>query len=259
MPDRNNDLTEDRLLGGRVQLTQPATGYRAGIDPVFLAAAAPVRAGERVLDVGAGAGAAALCLAARVAGASVSGIEADRALVRLATANAEASGVGERVRFFIGDLLAPPIRLAPASFDHVMANPPFLAEGTGRASPDPGKAAATVEDKARLEDWLRFCLLMAAPKGTVTLIHRADRLDAILEAMVGRLGSIVVFPLWPGGEGRKAAKRVIVTGRREGRAPLSLVPGLVLHQPGGAFTDEAEAILRHAGALHVHEAHRMTP
>jgi tRNA1(Val) A37 N6-methylase TrmN6 len=90
---------------------------------------------------------------------------------------------------------------------------------------------------------------MAAPTGTVTLIHRADRLEALLAGLAGRLGGVVVFPLWPGGEDQKAAKRVIVSGRRGSRAPLSLVPGLVLHQPGGAFTDEAEAILRHAGAL----------
>ena len=259
MPDRNDGLTEDRLLGGRVRLTQPAAGYRAGIDPVFLAAAVPARAGERVLDVGSGAGAAALCLAARVAEAAVTGIEADRALVRLATANAEATGVGERVRFFTGDLLAPPVRLAPASFDHVMANPPFIPEGAGRAPPNPGKAAATVEDNAGLGDWLRFCLLMAAPAGTVTLIHRADRLDAILGALAGRLGGVVVFPLWPGGTGRKAAKRVIVTGRKGSRAPLGLVPGLVLHQPGGAFTDEAEAVLRHAGGVHLHETRHTVP
>lgn len=259
MPDRNDDLTEDQLLGGRVRLSQPATGYRAGIDPVFLAAAVPAKAGERVLDVGAGAGAAALCLAARVANASVSGVETNRTLVRLANANAGATGVGDRVRFFAGDLLTPPIRLAPASFDHVMANPPYMPEGAGRASPDPGKAAATVEDKAGLGDWLRFCLLMAAPTGTVTVIHRADRLDALLAAMAGRLGGVVVFPLWPGGEGRKAAKRVIVSGRRSSRAPLSLVPGLVLHRPDGAFTDEAEAVLRHADALHLDETRRTAP
>jgi tRNA1(Val) A37 N6-methylase TrmN6 len=91
------------------------------------------------------------------------------------------------------------------------------------------------------------------------LIHRADRLDALLEAIAGRLGGVVVFPLWPGGEGRKAAKRVIVTGRRGSRAPLSLVPGLVLHQPGGAFTDEAEAVLRHAGALLLDDTRRTAP
>jgi len=259
LPDRNDELTEDRLLGGRVRLSQPTTGYRAGIDPVFLAAAVPAKAGERVLDVGAGAGAAALCLAARVANTSVSGVEADRALVRLANANAGATGIGDRVQFFAGDLLTPPVRLAPASFDHVMANPPFMPEGACRASPDPGKAAATVEHRAGLGDWLRFCLLMAAPTGTVTLIHRADRLDALLEAIAGRLGGVVVFPLWPGGEGRKAAKRVIVTGRRGSRAPLSLVPGLVLHQPGGAFTDEAEAVLRHAGALLLDDTRRTAP
>lgn len=249
MPPAGDAPTEDRLLGGRVRLAQPATGYRVGIDAVLLAAAIPAVSGDKVLDVGTGAGAAALCLAVRVAGVTVTGIDRDRELVRLAADNARATGVGDRVRFFAGDLRQPPMRLAPASFDHVMANPPFVAAGTGTEPPERGKAAATIEDGARLDDWLRFCVMMAAAKGTVTLIHRADRLDAVLAAVAGRLGGVVVFPLWPGGEGRKAAKRVLVRAQKGSRAPLRLMPGLVLHAADGRFTAEAEAVLREAGAL----------
>ncbi|MEL6264223.1 MAG: methyltransferase, partial [Pseudomonadota bacterium] len=61
-------MTHDRLLGGRVGLTQPRQGYRAATDPVLLAAAVPAAAGETVLELGIGAGAAVLCLAARVPG-----------------------------------------------------------------------------------------------------------------------------------------------------------------------------------------------
>ncbi len=238
------DLTEDRLLGGRVCLKQPATGFRTGIDAVFLAAAVPARPGDKVLDVGAGNGAAALCLAARVAHASVAGIEADRALVRLANANADANGVADRVEFFLGDLVHPPIRFAAASFDHVMANPPFRPAGSGRVPADAARARATVEDKAGLDSWLRFCLMMARPQATITLIYAADRLDDLLTALAGRLGGLIVFPLWPGGGGAKPAKRVLVTGRRNSQAPLALMPGLVLHRPDGSYTPQADAVLR---------------
>jgi tRNA1(Val) A37 N6-methylase TrmN6 len=229
---------------------QPATGYRVGIDPVFLAAATPARNGERVLDVGAGAGAAALCLAARVPGVRVVGLDSERTMVRIAAANAKANGMAERVEFFLGNLLSPPIRLTPAAFDHVMANPPYLPEGRGNPPADPVKAAATVEDvTADLEQWLRFCLLMVRPKGTVTLVHRADRLPELLAGLVGRLGDICIFPLWPSGDGKTPAKRILIRGRRSGGGPVSIVPGLVLHEQGGAYTAAADRVLRQGGAL----------
>ncbi len=242
---------EDALLGGRVRLLQPAEGYRAAIDPVFLAAAVPAAAGEAVLDVGAGAGAAALCLAARVADVRVCGVEVAGDLVRLAQRNAELNGLGGRMDFMAGNLLQPPARLAAGTFDHVMANPPFVPAGRGNPPPDAGKRAAQVEGAAGLEDWLRFCVAMVRPKGSVTLIHRADRLDAVLAALRGQAGGIVVFPLWPGGPnaGQRPAKRVIVRARKGVAAPMRLAPGLVLHEPGGAFTPEAEAVLRHARGL----------
>lgn len=242
--------TEDRLLGGRVRLTQPADGFRAGIDAVFLAAAVPAAGDDKVLDVGAGSGAAALCLAARVGSARITGLEADRTLVRLANANAEANGCGGRVEFFLGDLMQPPMRFAAASYDHVMANPPFRPAGVGRLPEDPRRARSMVEDKAELEHWLRFCLMMTRAHGSLTLIYTADRLDALLLALAGRLGGLAIFPLWPGGrDDGRAAKRVIVSGRRLSQAPLALLPGLVLHRPDGGFTAAAEAVLRHGEAL----------
>lgn len=250
MSDDSGQVTEDWLLDGRVRLFQPVDGYRVGVDAVLLAAAVPARAGQTVLDVGTGVGAAALCLAARATETAITGLDTDRAMVRLAAANADANGVGRRVQFFTGDLMTPPIRLAAASFDHVMANPPYMAQGTVRESPHPGKAAATVESTADLEDWVRFCVLMARHKGVVTMIHRADRLVDVLQAFSARLGGIVVFPLWPGGGGEgKPAKRVIVSGVKGSAAPPSLVSGLTLHRSDGSFTPEADAIIRHGRPL----------
>jgi len=119
-------FTEDRLLGGRVRVRQPADGYRAAIDPVFLAAAVAVEPQQLVLDVGCGPGAAMLCLAARVPECRVVGLEMQRDLVRLAGDNAILNAMETRVSVMIGDLLHPPPRLSPGAFDHVMANPPFI-------------------------------------------------------------------------------------------------------------------------------------
>lgn len=238
-------VTDDTLLDGRVKLRQPREGYRVAIDPVLLAAAVPAQAGEMVLDVGAGVGAAMLCLAWRVPGARVVGLELQRTLGQLASRNIDANGFDDRASIVIGDLQRPPPRLAPTSFTHVMANPPYMEPGRSDPAPHAGKAAATVEGEADLAAWVRFCLLMAKQHGTITFIHRADRLDQLLAILSGRVGDIAVMPFWPGAD--KPAGRVIVQARRDSNAPMRLLPGLVLHRPDGGYTAPAESILR-AGA-----------
>lgn len=236
------ETTDDTVLGGRVRLRQPRVGYRAAIDPVLLAAAVPAAAGDLVLDVGAGVGTAGLCLASRVPGCRVVGLEIQRALVQIAGDNVAANGFDDRITMVTGDLARPPPRLAPASFAHVMANPPYLERERADPSPDPSTALATVEGEADLGQWLRFALLMVRSLGTVTVIHRADRLDAILAALHGRAGDIAVHPLWPA-SGRPA-RRVIVQARRDGHGPTRLSAGLVLHGSDGRYSPEAEAMLR---------------
>jgi tRNA1(Val) A37 N6-methylase TrmN6 len=236
-------VSEDRLLGGRVRLRQPARGYRAAIDPVLLAAAVPAGAGEHVLDLGTGAGAAALCLAARVPGCRVTGVEIEPALAALARANARLNGVAERVRVIEAEVGAlDPAAVGPA--DHVMANPPYLPPA--RAAP--GKRdRATVETGAGLAGWVAAALALVREKGSVTFVHRADRLDELLSRLREGAGEIVVFPLWP--RPAAAAKRVIVRARRGVATPLRLAPGLVLHRPDGSYTEDAQAVLREARAL----------
>lgn len=248
MPDpRTVDCTEDKILGGRVTLRQPAGGFRAAIDPVLLAAAVPAEAGDRVLEIGAGTGAAALCLASRVPGCDVTGLELQQDLAKLANENAALNGCGDRVRVIAGDLLAPPSGIPEAPFDHAMANPPHLAADSGNIPPDAARAAAMVEGGARLTDWIAFGLGRLRKGGTLTLIHRADRLDEILAALDGRAGGIVVFPLWPAAG--KDARRIIIQARQDISAPLRVTAGLVLHRPEGGYTAAADAILRDGGAI----------
>ena len=240
-------FTEDRLLGGRIRLRQPAGGYRVAIDPVFLAASIPAEPHQLVLDVGCGAGAAMLCLAARVPHVRVVGLEMQRDLVRLAGDNAILNAMEARVSVMIGDLLHAPPRLSPGAFDHVMANPPFHERGRVTPAATPGRAAATVEGEADLAAWVRFCLTMVRPKGTVTFIHRADRLDALIGEIAGRAGEVVVYPLWPAED--RPASRILVRARKQIAAPARLASGLVLHRGDGRPTELADGILREGRGL----------
>jgi tRNA1(Val) A37 N6-methylase TrmN6 len=246
-PEARAPTSDDALLGGRVRINQPRDGARVAIDPIFLAAAVPVEPGQVVLDIGCGSGAASLCLAARVPECRVVGLELQPDLARLAGDNVAANGLQRQVAVIAGDLLRPPRGLLPGSFDHVMANPPFLERGRASPPQNPAKAAAAIEGEAGLGDWVRFAVKMVRSKGSITFVHRADRLDALLGYLAGRVGAVVIFPLWP--VAGRDASRVLVRARKQLAAPARLAPGLVLHEADGRFTAAAEAVLRGGEAM----------
>lgn len=238
-------ITDDALLDGRVRLLQPRDGYRAAVDPVLLAASVPVQAGHRVLDLGCGSGAVFLCLLARAPQISVVAVERDPEMARLARENAERNGRAEQVVVVAADLTALPVSWEAAAFDQVVSNPPFLPADRADPSPQPGRASAGVEATADLGAWIDRAHRCLKPKGRISVIHRADRLDDLLAALSGRFGGTVVFPLWP--KVGREAKRVIVTARKGVRSPLRLSAGLVLHDEAGGYTKEAGAVLCGAG------------
>lgn len=242
----NLSQTKDSFLGGRIKLIQPLDGYRAGIDPVFLAAAVQAKPHEKVLDVGAGVGGAAIALAARSPEVHITGVEIQSELVQLALTNIQSNDLLSRVEMIEGDILSPPSSLKPHSFDQVMTNPPYYEEGRAKSSPVPGKAQANTET-TDLKLWINFCLKMLKPKGVFTMIHRAERLFEILQHLEKRIGGLVIYPLWPGSG--KPAGRVLVQGRKNVGGEMRLVPGMTLHGGSEKYSSEAEAILRHAEAL----------
>ncbi|QFQ86545.1 methyltransferase domain-containing protein [Paracoccus kondratievae] len=242
------ELREDGFLGGRLRIRQPTRGYRAGADAVMLAAACPARAGESVLELGCGAGAAILCLGARVPGLRLAGLELQPAYAELAAQNATANGFALEVHQ--GDLAQMPTALRSQSFDHVIANPPYFTDGT--LAPDAGRSRARHEETP-LGLWIAAGLRRLQPGGWITLIQRADRLAVILSALGAAAGAITVLPV-AAREGREAG-RVIVLARKGARAPLRLLPPFVMHAKPLHSADEedlteaAQAVLRGGAAL----------
>jgi len=237
------DHTHDTLLGGKVRHAQPRHGFRSGLEPVLLAASIPARPGEHVLEGGCGAGAALLCLAARVPGLRGTGVEQDPDLVALARYNAAANGWPE-LDFVAGDVAA---LSGFGRFDHAFANPPYhLAPGT--PSPDASRQAAKRGGTLLLSSWAAALAGCLRPRGTLTFILAATALPACLAAFASAgCGPAALLPLWPKPE--RAAKLLLLRGVKAGRSPLRILPGLLLHAQDGGFTPAAQAILRDAQAL----------
>ena len=253
-----DDTREDRLLGGRVRLVQPLQGYRAATDPVLLAAAVAAQPGERVLDLGCGAGAAVFCLAARVPGLALHGLEIQPAYLALALENARLNSI--ETALHEGDVAALPRALRQLDFDHVMMNPPYHA-ATAVASPVPGRDRAhrerRGEDGAALGDWIAAALARLKPKGWLTVIHRAERAPELLRLLDGPAGSIALLPL-VARAGRDAG-RVIIRARKGARGHFRMLSPLVIHAGSAHVRDEDDyspamaSILREAAALDFQE------
>lgn len=243
-------LTRDAFLGGRLRLWQPRVGYRAAIDPVLLAAFVPAAPGARALDLGCGAGTAALCLGARVPSLDLHGLEIQPAYAELARRNAAANGVALEVHD--GDLRRPPPDLRAMSFDLVLTNPPYHPE-TASPPSDAGRDVAHREGGAGLAVWIDAGLRRLRPGGTLALIHLAARLGEILAALEGRAGSVEILPVTPRAE--RPAHRILVRARKGARAPLRLWPPLTLHQGiahgngGDSYTEQAQQVLKRCEAL----------
>lgn len=246
------ETTKDHLLKGRVTFHQPTIGYRTAIDTVLLAASVAAKPGHRVLDMGCGVGGAMLALGARVGagagGVLVDGIEIQSQLVGLAKTNILENKLDDNLRVFEGDIANPPKGVSGGGYDFVMANPPFMDAGRGNPPPGEMKRTANVEGDADLTTWIGAGIRLVKRKGTVVIIHRADRLGHIMAAIETQLdangegaGDATILPIHP--RAGLPANRVIVSFRRGVKTPVTLLEGIAVHTSGEGYTDLLEGVL----------------
>jgi tRNA1(Val) A37 N6-methylase TrmN6 len=243
----SDETTQDGVLDGKVRLRQPARGYRAGLDAALLAAACDAGPGQRVIEAGCGAGGALLAAAVRRPGAKFTGVERDPKALALAHENIALNGLQDRVEAVAGDVALRFSGLGLPVFDAALANPPFFDDPDALRGPAAERRDAWMADDG-LEAWIGFLSKAVREGGTITLIHRADRLADILALLAAKAGSVQVRPVLPFAD--QPAKRVLVRAIKTGKAPLRLLPPLVLHdREAGKHTPQTEAILRGDAAL----------
>ena len=246
------EFTDDAVLGGRMRVVQSRTGHRVGHDAILLATATPARSGDRVIELGAGVGAAGLAVAVRVADTTVTLVEIDPDVAAIAAENISRNGLGARVHVVALDVTAPADafaahRLAAAAADHVLMNPPFNDPRRQNPSPDHDRRAAHVASAASLSEWVAAAAWLLHSAGTLTMIWRADGLARVLAALEPHFGEIVILPVH--GRAGEPAIRILMRAKKGSRAPLTLLPALFLNDAAGRPTAEAESVLRGARPL----------
>ncbi len=242
--------SEDAVLGGRLTLLQPLSGHRVGHDAILLAAATPARGGEHAVDLGAGIGAAGLALARRVEGLAVTLVEIDPALAALARENADRNGLAAVARAVCLDVTASAAVFAEAGLaagtaDCVLMNPPF--HPLQNSSPQASRRLAHAAAEGALRHWVHSASRLLRPSGALTLIWRGDGLAEVLAALAAGFGAVTLLPIYAKPD--RPAIRVLARAVKASRAPLTLLPGLLLADAQGRPTAAAEIVLRDGAAL----------
>jgi len=250
MTEPCHEFTEDAFLGGKLHLRQPKSGHRAGHDAILLAAATPARSGDRVIEFGAGVGAAGLAVAKRVAGIKLVLVEIDEGLAELARGNAVSNAIA-------ADLIVLDVTSGPGAFeaaglsvdsaDVVLMNPPFNDSARHRASPDKARASAHVATPATLESWIHASRRILKSGGVLAMIWRADGIAEVLAALDRGFGSLAIVPVHA--NATSPAIRLLVRAIKGGKAPTRVEPALILNDEFARPNQKAQDILAGKGTL----------
>lgn len=241
-------LTSDAFLGGRLSILQPVKGFRAGSDSVLLAAAVEASAGEKVLDLGCGVGTIMLCLALRVPGLDITGIDGDEQAVSLAQKNLQRNKIpGQAFCHHVGGHTSSPLPKG-LFFNHIVFNPPYFDEARYTPTPMCEKKRARNSKADFLLESLRWSYKRLQEKGNIWIIYPTKHLDHLLHTLQeAKFGSIQVLPLWP--KKGVASKRIIVQAEKRGKKSFQLLSGYILHEEDGTPTHLAQEVQREGGAL----------
>ncbi len=252
-------VTQDKFLGGKIEILQPAKGrHRAGLDAVYLAAVLPEDTKGHVVDLGTGVGTAAFCVASRLPKVACTGVELDEVVLDLAKKSlvlAQNSNFKDRISLIHANITAKGNKrhssgLLSNMCDHVIMNPPYYADGRFSVTPNAPRASAHALDERGVEPWVKTAKDIVRDGGTLSIVFRADGLNELLKVMGNRFGAIDIIPLRPAPD--LPATRILVTAVAASKAPLRLLPGFDIHETkGGAFTQHAEGVLRYGKGLEI--------
>lgn len=248
LAEKRSEFSDDRFLGGRIRLLQPLNGFRASIDSLLLAATIPASGTQKVLELGSGNGVATIALAARKKNLKLWGLEQQPFMVELSKHNANRNHMSDRVQFFEANIANHPDLSVRGQFDYVMANPPYMTQGLGNISPNVMKAQAKVEGEAKLSHWVKFAIEALQPGGCLIFIHRAERIDELINLLTPETGNISVTNLFAKDDGRPA-KRALIRAYKGDNKSVPQYQQLILHQDDGSYTKKLDAVLQRAEGL----------
>ena len=242
------EFTKDNFLGGGIRIWQPKKGYRAGIDPILLAASVNASEGQKVLDLGCGVGTASFAIGYRVKNVELYGVEIQKIFVDLGNLNSKENGIEFKIECCNISSLSS--NITSKSFDHVIANPPYFDRKSSVEGINLSKEKS-FGDTCPISEWLKVAAKRTKPKGFVHFIVRTDRLPEIFRNMPNSLGSLVITPVIS--RKNEHAKLTILHAKKNGRGGFIISPPIILHplnsEPSKKYNLKVDKVLRNGASL----------
>ncbi len=218
-------------------IIQAEGAFRYGIDAVLLSGFARVKPGERVLDMGTGTGIIPILLSAKTKGRSFVGLEIQPRSADMAERSVAYNHLEDRIQIVTGDIKEAAAVFAPASFDVVVSNPPYMTGKHGLVNPEEAKAIARHEILCTLEDVISQAAAVLTPKGRFYMVHRPFRLAEIMKVLMKyhlepkRMQ--LVYPFVD-----REPNIVLIEACKNGNPRIAVEKPLIVYEKPGVYTKE---------------------
>lgn len=231
----------DDLCRNGLRIIQNEKLFRFGMDAVLLSGFARVKEDGLALDLGTGTGIIPLLLSAKTPGRHFTGIEISALSADMASRSVALNNLNDRITIVRGDIREADALFAPASFDTVTSNPPYLQGSHGLLNPDIEKAAARHEIFCTLEDVIRAAAKLLVPGGHFYMVHRPFRLAEII-CTLSRYGlepkrMRLVYPRLD-----REPNMVLIEAVRGGRPRMTVERPLIVYDSPGVYNREITEI-----------------
>ncbi len=234
------DKTFDKILKGKIKITQFKSGFRYGFDTIFLAAFVNgflkkyKKKNILLADVGTGVGTISLVIAFKNSNIKINAIENNLRYLKTAEENIINNNFQENIELINSDIFNINKKLIN-HFDIVVSNPPFYNKENNKSKNKLKDVSKRIID---LNKWLDGSVKLLKDKGIIFLIFPTEILDQVLIFLSKKTGSFKIFPFWS--NHKKSSKRIILYAIKGGSSPTELMPGLKLYNKNGVITKKAK-------------------
>jgi len=235
------DLTRNNILDGEVALYQPKQGFRIGMDSILLASS--VNKYTKCIEFGTGSGIILVYLSKKFPDSKILGVEKNIDLVNLAKKNLKENKITEISAEVIQNDLDDDSFLKQNNneYDRVIMNPPYFSPNKVLISKNSYKISSRYEYD--ISKWFLAAYKKLKHRGYLNFIFRTENLDLILSILYPKWGEIKIYPLWP--KKNIKSKLMIIQAKKNVKAGLQILPGLVLHNNDGSYTKACNNILNY--------------
>lgn len=233
---KDKERLDDLQLSG-LKIIQNPEKFCFGMDAVLLSGFVRAKRGDELLDMGTGTGILPLLLSAKTECAHLTGLEIQEESADMARRSVALNHLEEKISIVTGDIKEAGGIFAPASFDCITCNPPYMIGEHGITNPDAPKAIARHEILCTFEDVATAAEKLLKSGGRFFLVHRPFRLAELIVTLTKHhlepKRMRLVYPYVD-----KEPNMVLIEAVRGANPRMTVEPPLIIFESQGQYTQE---------------------